>query len=476
MPARSTPRSITTSDESLVPHLSAAAKLLDDCATAFSTALVQVPELLICEDVREVSLTLAALERVLAAFAGAALAVIAPSLANTQRQDGLLSLVSELESFPDKTWKRLPSGGIATLLCQTVDSCEVVVEAMRELITAGKGIDSWWRRRSARLKLRVAGAQLAVTLRLVVISTATAGALEQTEETSTFDGSVHLPLPVTPRGLSMETNTPANSPIIPLLTSPPSNSAVPLRRSRSFTLLTSNSTPTSLLTRKSIARRLLETTLLPRAAVVWPTLSKEADNVLVGIERLHAAAFHADPWRLSPSPLVQLFELPILVLFYIFYTLAPRAWASEVFDNLVASPQPQLMLHLWRLSSMPLLRAASWALRAAPVIEKRTVIIAGVRTTILSRRGRGLDATMLSDASVAPLDVWPHARDWVEEGGEGLTLESPGAEARTPSRLLPPVILWLHGGGFIAEEVGFEGEKRGNINCLIHPTIALSVP
>lgn len=510
MPARSTPHSVTGADESLVPHLSAAARLLDECATAFSTALVSSPDLLIWEDVREVSLTLAALERVLAAFAGAALAIISPQSLAAQRHDGILSLVVDLEAFPEKTWKLLPSGGIATLLCQTVDLCEVVVLAMRTLVAAGAagcGMSTWWARRCAHAKLRVSGSQLAVTLRLVVLATSTVGTpvaeLPLTLDVSTkVNSRAAPPSPARASAAALSTATTVAgivgsdvAAVTGITSAPPSPihrrltlavpATPPLRRSRSFTLLTTEITPTSLIERKSIARRLLETTLLPRAAVVWPTLSREANNVHASIERLHAAAWHADPWRLSASPTAQLLELPVLALAYVFYCLAPRTWASEVFDTLIASPQPQLMLHLWRLSSMPLLRAASWALRAVPTIEKRTAVIAGVRTTILSRRGRGLDATMLADTSVTAVDVWPHARDWMgSEGSAGLPMGSPGAEARTPSRRLPPVILWLHGGGFIAEEVGFEVaelsrflEKSDVEDCtLFYPFYALAQP
>ena len=275
MPARSTPRSSHPSDESLVPFLAEAASLLDTCADTFLEAQKRAPEILLWEVVREVSLTLAALERTLASFANAALTVLSGdgtvADAETREDDRLTAICHALEQYPDRTWKLLPSGGIASLLCQTVDSCEIVIDAFHRLISAAdttgaSAVGQFWARRSARATLGVSGAQLAVTLRLLTLATT----------------SVAVPLRITSSSSAVATDAAtAPAPCTPIVSAmaAAAAAAVPLRRSRSFVLLTSEFIANAgnlVEERKSVARRLLEITLLPRSAVVWPTMSKEA--------------------------------------------------------------------------------------------------------------------------------------------------------------------------------------------------------
>jgi monoterpene epsilon-lactone hydrolase len=433
MPARATtpctPRGGGELGATLLPSLRLTSSLIAD----FTSHLRSAGDTLLLEDVREAALTIAALERVLASFASETLAAVgAADAPGPPRSASLSTLVDALSapSLEERVWRLLPPGGVGTLLFRACDAVEAVDTALARLVAASRG-GAWLTggsaRRAARAALRAAAGSLSTTLRLLVLSI---NVLAETKDAA-----------------ARELWSPAET---------PPGELPRMRRSRSFTLLTGDLRLSAHDEEQTSARCILESVLLPRAAVTWSNLSSEGAVVKRGLDCLYASGALA--WA-TRAVLPEVAQTAVFLAAFGVFALLPAAWAEREAERVIAKADPALITHLWRgTQHNSALQAAAWALYAAPGSEKVERCIAGVPCVVV--RAAGAPADDLAIEPPPPPAVWPLAGDWQATAaavGEPMlaspTGEGSGTRAESSG---PAVILWLHGGGFVASNETFD--------------------
>ena len=431
-----------------LPALDAISLLLIDC----TSEIEMLPQYIRSrEEIRDVSLTIAALDRSIAAFALAALMEAAdPSNAQDAVQPAVqLDSTSDLASIlarlgacrAERLWRVIPSGGVGSLLFTLLDIVEVCHGALRRLNVVTEMADSStvaWLFASCTvnepLKLIVAQNALALVFyRLFTLSC----------DISRQQGCLVVAVAAPTRTLN-----------IPQSPWP--------RRAKSFVQMLQRA-PAPAHASGFIARRLLTTTLLPRSSTSWSTFSDEAARVQREIEAVYAAVVVTQPlWR-SPYAIVRAAELPVVLLAaFLFFSLAPSL-ARRFSDGLVMDRPINMSVisHAWRLADSPLIRAAMWGLHAPRNVAKTSVVLNGVELDVI--HAVGFDArAAFADARIAAPDAWPRAVEALRRSTAvghspaeplGLTLASETDESGSvpeSNPTLPKTLIFLHGGGYTA--------------------------
>ena len=302
------------------------------------------------EVIRDLSLTLSVLERLLTEFINTSLAAVGVTAATRNSRSALGDAVEHLQNANDtQQWSHLPAGGLASLLYHmtyvlddTTGALEAVgVPAWKRLPTSSRGVLPllYWAvaEHSPSARLGQLNTQLSCLLRLYL---------------------------VTSEVYAKNTR----------------------RRDRSYALLISDLSDDDYAPEKQeLSRRMLERSSLPQGAVMWGTTGGGLAALRHGLNVVYAGIDVG--WRaktMLPGPL-NLLHWPLSLAGLALYALRPVA-AERRTAAVLLEPDINFVMFVWRLADSWPARALTQALLnpALPLDEETT--IAGLAVHVFGNR------------------------------------------------------------------------------------------
>jgi hypothetical protein len=124
---------------------------------------------------------------------------------------------------------------------------------------------------------------------------------------------------------------------------------------------------------KTVARKLLESTSLPRGAAIWPTKSFPLGALKRGLDLVYASLEPGYYALQGGGILGSLIVLPVTAAAFLYYIAQPKA-AAERSAALMVHPDVNYIKHVWRLTNTPLACMFAQAVRAHVALFESHVI------------------------------------------------------------------------------------------------------